>query len=423
MELTSGITETEWGAIPSDWSFVPLGELCTHVTSGSRGWAQYYASHGDIFIRITNLRRSSIQLDLSDCRFVNLPDDNTEGARTGLVEGDLLISITADLGIIGIVPPGLGTAYINQHIALARLAPDAADPTYVALALASEQGYRRFEKLNDAGSKAGLNLPNVRSVRVPLPPTIREQRAIAATLSDADALVESLEQLISKKRFIKQGAMQDLLTGKRRLPGFEGAWTPTSLGRLGATYGGLTGKSKQHFGHGSASYVPFLNVVTNTVVDLSDLDQVEVSPGETQNAVRKGDLLFNGSSETPEEVGLCARVPADHSSLYLNSFCFGLRLFDADSVSGRFLAYFFRGPIGRDLMKGLAQGSTRYNLSKRALLDAEFALPGKCEQEAIAQILDDIDSEIEGHRRRLDKARQLKQGMMQQLLSGRVRLV
>lgn len=258
---------------------------------------------------------------------------------------------------------------------------------------------------------------------VAFPGRLAEQRAIATALSDVDALIAGLERLIAKKRDIKQAAMQQLLTGKTRLPGFSGEWVRRPLGDLGSTYAGLVGKSKVDFGHGSASYVPFVNVMANVRIDCSAFESVDVATSENQNRVLAGDLLFNGSSETPEEVALCALMPQAVDDLYLNSFCFGFRLRQGAEASGLFLTYLMRSHIGRELMKSLAQGSTRYNLSKSALLQAQLELPGLDEQTAIATVLSDMDADLATLESRLAKTRVIKQGMMQELLTGRTRLV
>jgi len=124
-----------------------------------------------------------------------------------------------------------------------------------------------------------------------LTPPLPEQRAIAAALSDVDEYISALEKLIDKKRVIKQGAMQELLTGKRRLPGFEGEWAKKRVGEIGYPYSGLTGKRKEHFGKGSAKYITFLNVLTNTIIDIKKLDFVDVSEEEKvkSNIVCKND--------------------------------------------------------------------------------------------------------------------------------------
>jgi type I restriction enzyme S subunit len=199
-------------------------------------------------------------------------------------------------------------------------------------------------------------------------------------------------------------------------------WRPSVLlAELGHTYGGLNGKSAADFGAGDGLYVTFLNVVNNTVVKPQLHESVVVGRRESQNRVKRGDLLLNGSSETPEEVGLCAEV-ADDTGAYLNSFCFGFRPNPGAPIVPRFLAYHLRGPVGRGLMVSLAQGSTRYNLSKRALLAACIPLPSVKEQQAIAEALSNADALIESLEQLIAKKRLLKQGVMQELLTGRRRL-
>lgn len=201
-----------------------------------------------------------------------------------------------------------------------------------------------------------------------------------------------------------------------------GDWQLTCLGAHGETYGGLTGKTKKDFGTGEAQYVTFMNVISNVVIDIDVFDRVHITPAESQNRVRKNDLLFNGSSETPEEVAFCAVHLGDFSEIYLNSFCFGYRVRDQHAIEPLFLAYLFRSRTGRELVKALAQGSTRYNISKRALLGAPLALPPTPEQRAIATALSDVDALLATLDQVIAKKRDLKQAAMQQLLTGEKRL-
>jgi len=134
-------------------------------------------------------------------------------------------------------------------------------------------------------------------------------------------------------------------------------------------------------------------------------------------------LFFNGSSETPEEVGFCSVLMEDIPNLYLNSFCFGFRFNSDANVCGLFFAYWFRGADGRAAMSVLAQGATRYNIAKSAFMRLSIPQPSREEQTAIATVLSDMDAELAALETRRDKTRALKQGMMQALLTGRIRLV
>lgn len=199
-------------------------------------------------------------------------------------------------------------------------------------------------------------------------------------------------------------------------------WDVKTLGELGSTYGGLTGKTKADFGVGKGQYITFMNVMSNVVIDCAIFGQVNVAPTESQNRVVKGDLLFNGSSETPEEVAMCAILAADVPNLFLNSFCFGFRFRDGAEADGLFISYYLRSKEGRELIKSIAQGSTRYNMSKSALLKAPLCLPSLSEQTAIATALSDVDALLDGLDRLVAKKRAIKLATMQQLLTGKTRM-
>ena len=198
-----------------DWPLVRLGDLAGHVTSGSRGWARYYAEEGAKFIRIGNLTRSHINLRFESLTHVAVPR-GSEGSRTGLQPGDVLISITADLGAIGVVPDDLGEAYINQHIALVRVDPTKANPRWVGHFLSAPRGQSQFRRLNDQGAKAGLNLPTVANLEVALP-SAEEQRCAVASLDEIDVRIAGLGEEIVKLTRLRSGLMADLLTGRVRV--------------------------------------------------------------------------------------------------------------------------------------------------------------------------------------------------------------
>lgn len=192
---------------------------------------------------------------------------------------------------------------------------------------------------------------------------------------------------------------------------------------VGSAYGGLTGKTKADFGRGEASFVTFLEVINNTRLRGTALERVRVVKGERQNRVMRRDLLFNGSSETPEDVALSAVVEFDpDSTTFLNSFCFGFRLRSDAAVDPTYLAYLFRSSVGRSLVASLAQGATRYNIAKTKFLDVELALPSIERQREVVESLVDADDLIEALERLIRKKQAIKRGMLQQLLTGRTRL-
>ena len=184
-----------------------------------------------------------------------------------------------------------------------------------------------------------------------------------------------------------------------RFAGFTEPWEQRKLGDMGTTYGGLTGKSKEDFGHGAAWFVPYTNVFDNPVGDSTRLEQVEIDP--SQNVVRRGDALFTVSSETPEEVGMSSVWPSDLDNLYLNSFCFGYR--QDCSFDPSYLAYMLRADSFRNQIEMLAQGISRFNISKGKVMEIEVPVPDKREQARIGRLFVDLDSLITLHQREHDQ--------------------
>lgn len=207
--------ETSLGLIPKDWSVVTLGDISEKITSGSRDWASYYADEGELFVRISNLTREHINFRWKSIKYVDI-GSGSEGERTRLEGGDILISITADLGIIGVVPDDFERAYINQHTALVRINKNVNNPRYIGHVLQSYSGQHQFEQLGDSGAKAGLNLPTIASLQCFLP-SDTEQNEITNRLDATDQLIAGYK--IEKEKYLNQekGLMQDLLTGKVRV--------------------------------------------------------------------------------------------------------------------------------------------------------------------------------------------------------------
>lgn len=209
------------GWIPKGWDITTLEEVSTTVTSGSRDWARFYAESGAMFVRIGNLTREHINFRFESTIYVR-PPRSADGQRTRLELGDILISITADLGIVGVVPDGMGEAYINQHIALVRPNLGAVNPRFVGHYLASPVAQAYISKLNDAGAKAGLNLPTIRGLLTARPERT-EQNLIAERLDEIDNRIQNATTESAKLRNLKAGLMEDLLTGRVRVTPLIGA--------------------------------------------------------------------------------------------------------------------------------------------------------------------------------------------------------
>ena len=200
-------------------------------------------------------------------------------------------------------------------------------------------------------------------------------------------------------------------TPKLRFKGFVDDWGQRKLGSIGSTYTGLSGKTKEDFGHGEAQYITYLNIFLNTVSDITMTDKVEIDT--TQNEVKYGDVLFTTSSETPEEVGMSSVWMGDSPNTYLNSFCFGFR--PNQKINPYFLGYSLRAPYMRDKIKILAQGISRYNISKNKVMELEISLPNNEEQKLIGTFLQRIDLIITLHQRKLEHLNLKKKALLQKL--------
>ncbi len=207
----------EWlGEIPAHWEVKKLKFVTSFVTSGSRGWAQYYSDEGAIFLRIGNLSRTSISLDLEDIQHVS-PPEGAEGERTRVKLYDVLVSITANIGSIAVVSEDLGEAYVNQHVALARPYRDVIDSKWFGYCLLSRVGQEQFYALLYGGTKDGLGLDDVRNLSI-LIPTISEQRTIATYLdyetAKIGALVSRIHEGIEKLKEYSTALISAAVTGK-----------------------------------------------------------------------------------------------------------------------------------------------------------------------------------------------------------------
>lgn len=264
--------------------------------------------------------------------------------------------------------------------------------------------------------------PNkIKNLLIPLPP-LNEQIAIANILSDVDHYLYSLDALILKKESVKKALSFELLSQRKCLKGFNQAWQRVRLGDIGITISGLVGKTKQDFINGNAKYITFLNVLNNFIIDTSILENVKIYPNEKQNSFKKYDLFFNTSSETPKEVGMCAVLLDDIDQVFLNSFCFGFRIFDK-AVDGLFLSYLINSEIGRKAFENLAQGSTRYNLSKSGFNNVCLFLPPLNEQIAIANVLSALDHEIISLKNKKRQFDNIKKALNHDLMSAKIRVL
>ena len=415
MVVEKGYKQTEIGVMPEDWDLKSIDSISVDMLQGVNTAIDIpeYVQDGIPMLKANNIIDGTVNFSTSD--HISLKTFNKYSDRYKLRINDFLFSnIGARLGTGSLLKVDVDCTFAWNVMRITPILKKI-DPEFLGHIMNSKIMNNQIMN-NISGSGMGFVPKNIlKNLIIPLPP-IPEQTAIANALSAMDALIAQTEKLIEKKRAIKQGVMQELLKPK------EG-WVTKKLGDYGKTYGGITGKTKTDFGKGNGKYIPFMNIMSNPIIDIGYLDKVNIKSGEAQNRAIKGDLFFNGSSETPEEVGLCSVLTEELDNLYLNSFCFGYRMNNQNDLNGLFLSYLFRSPLGRNLIFSLAQGATRYNLSKTNLLKLELPIPSKKEQDIIALTLLDLDRSITATQTKLTKLKHQKQGMMQALLTGKIRLI
>ncbi len=318
------------------------------------------------------------------------------------------------LGLCDLIPSD-GTYVLNQRVGRLRL-NTIADPRFVRLQINRQQDY--FKKRGQGTSQRHIYRRDFDSLWIPFP-SEPEQRAIAKALSDMDGLLGALEKLIAKKRAIKQAAMQQLLTGKTRLPGFTGKWETKRLGDLGpfSKGRGIRRDDVSDEGVPCIRYGELYTRYHNYVI--APVSRISTAVARTALPIKTGDLLFAGSGETAEEIGRCAAYLGEEPA-YAGG---DIVVLSPHGQNSMYLGHLMNHPPVATQKARFGQGDAVVHINARNLAQVEIDRPPIDEQTTIATALLDMDAEIAALEQRLDKTKQIKQGMMQELLTGRVRLV
>jgi type I restriction enzyme S subunit len=327
-----------------------------------------------------------------------------------------MLTKDGSLGRLALV--GDETICINQSVAVIR-PNEKVEPRFLKLLLESPYYQRRM--LEDAGGSTikHIYITIVNLMAVGLPANRIEQRAIATALSDVDALLDGLARLIAKKRDLKQATMQQLLTGQTRLPGFSGGWEVKRLGEIGQFLKG-SGVKKDEASSGILPCIRYGELYTHHNEVIREFNSwISPEVANTALKLRKGDLLFAGSGETKEEIGKCASFVSDCEA-YAGGDIVILRPVDVDPT---FMGYYCNTRFINTQKASKGQGDAVVHISATALASISVVIPHLAEQTAIAAILSDLDAELAALEARLTKTRALKQAMMQELLTGRIRLL
>lgn len=396
---------------PIDWGLVTIKEICKSLNYGTSKKSTF--SGKCAVLRMGNLQNGYI--DWTDLVFTN---DEKDIQKYSLVKGDVLFNRTNSADLVGKTSLYRGEYPAIYAGYLIKLNYDRKKVVgeYLNYILNTQEAKEYCLAVKTDGvSQSNINAQKIGAFLFHLPP-FEEQKKISEFLSDVDNLIFSLQKLIEKKKAIKQGAMQELLTGKKRLPGFSGEWSKQQLGDIcNIVNGGTPSTSIAEFWNGK--------ILWCTPTDITSCSTKYIYT--TESKITESGLKASSATLLPKgALLLCSRATIGEVRIAGNTICTnqGFKsLVVHQNISNEWLYYMVH--VLKFNMLEKAIGSTFLEISKKDLAELDIIVPEFTEQKAIAQVLSDMDSEIELLEKKLAKYQQIKQGMMQELLTGRIRLV
>lgn len=425
MELKPGYKQTEVGVIPEDWEVAPLRSCCSKITDGTHDTPSTVRT-GIPFLTAIHVKDNSVEYE--SCLYITEADHAVIFRRCNPQKNDvLLVNIGAGVATTALV--SVDYEFSLKNVALLKPAPGRMIGAYLNYSLAQRKP-RIIQALASGGAQPFLSLTQIGEIVIPFPPTKADQQAIAEVLSDADALIASLAQLIVKKRRLKQGAMQVLLTGNKRLRGFTGEWKLKLLGDLFRFSGGFTASREQlsaeghcylHYGDIHMSTKSFVNV-RSEYQDIPKLN-IPLKRVSPVSFLEDGDVVFVDASEDDEGTSKHVVVINPDGTAFISGLHTIVAKGKTDELDHSYRHYCFQTDEVKRQFRFFAVGTKVSGISKANISQIIIPVPEIPEQAAIATILSEMDAEIDALEAKLAKARRIRQGMMQELLTGKIRLI
>jgi type I restriction enzyme S subunit len=413
MEVKCGYKQTDVGVIPEQWGVKTFGQIC-RVNQGLQiaidRRLKYPTPKAKTYITIQFLN------DRKDAQYIA---DYPSSACCS--KDDVLMTRT---GNTGMVVSGVEGVFHNNFFKI-NFEKKVLNREFLIGFLSLSSTHRTILVKAGTSTIPDLNHNDFYAIALPIPP-LPEQRIIATALGDVDALLEALERLIAKKRDLKQAAMQQLLTGRTRLPGFADEWVPRPLKHAGHCHRGVSYRGNSDLStHDTARTKRLLraNNIQNFIVVLDDLQFVNADRVSSEQVLRIGDILICMANGSKLLVGKSALFKVDDGYEYTFGAFMACFRSDASVVDPNFVFYLFQTDAYRNYINNILAGSSINNLRPSSIESLVFLFPKIDEQTAIAEILTDIDAELSGLEQLLVKTQALKQAMMQELLTGKTRLV
>ena len=434
MELMEiqGFKQTEIGIIPEDWNLVPFDKIFTFYSTSNYSKAQM-SEDGEVGCIHYGLIHAipNTQYDLKNGIKYYV---YSEQAKYELVKDGDVIMVDASEDLEGINKSvevfGIGNKkYISGlHTYLIRDKDSLLANRFRGIVLNSKLVKNQMLQLAVGMKVFGVSKTQLINVKLPLPPTLEEQKAIATAISDVDELISKLDKLIAKKKDIKKGAMQQLLTppnkGGKRLPGYSGEWEEKRLGEISDITGAGIDK-KINEDEKPVRLLNYMDVMTRNFIYDNELNHKVTAPiGKLISCnVRKGDVFLTPSSELRSDIGVSALAMEDMQGVVYSYHIYRLR-YNID-IDPKFGLFALQTKAFLDQPETMCEGSgKRYVVSMSKFRDMRVYIPKtKAEQSSISNIIYDIEQEIEKLESVRSKYKNIKQGMMQELLTGKTRLI
>lgn len=401
------------------WDTATIGDFLDFKNGLNKG--KEFFGYGTPIVNYTDVYRKR-SLTKNDVRGkVNLTRDEIH--RFDAQKNDVFFTRTSEtpeeVGMSSVLLDDIDDCVFSGFVLRGRPKNDMFTPEYCKYCFTTEAVRNAITMGCTYTTRALTNGKQLSAIEIVVP-SKPEQEAIAQSLTDIDELILSLEKLVAKKKAIKQGAMQELLTGKRRLPGFSGEWSKCKLGSLGVFLKG-TGISRNDSNSGNLPAVRYGELYTKHQNYVNSYFS-HISKEVASNAQRiyRGDILFAASGETKEDIGKCSAIIYETAAYAGGDILIFRPTTQLDPV---FMGTLLNMADARKQRAAQGQGDAVVHIHADALSSISIIIPNIEEQKAIAEILIGMDKEIELLKRKLEKYRQVKQGMMQQLLTGKIRLM
>ncbi|MGZ1215587.1 restriction endonuclease subunit S [Lactobacillus delbrueckii subsp. bulgaricus] len=387
------------------WEQCKLGDVCD-VYDGIHHTPDYQ-DNGIMFLSVENIST------LTSDKFISR-DFFEQNYKIFPEKGDILLTRIGNVGTPNVVE---STDKLAYYVSLALLKAPKINSYFLCNLICTQEFKKELHrKTLTTAIPQKINKDEIRKITFFDSTSSDERKKIGSLLEKINFTITLHEEKKRQLECLKSALLQKMFADENGYPavrfrGFDEAWKQCKLGDVGQTYTGLSGKSKEDFGHGKARFVTYMNIYSNPVSDLNMVEPIEID--ERQNEVQYGDAFFTTSSETPEEVGMASVWTGDEKHTYLNSFCFGYR--PISKINPYYLAYMLNSQSLRRKIVILAQGISRYNISKKSVMEILASLPSAEEQNRIGLIFKDLDQSITLYEHKLELLKRLKSSLLQNM--------